>query len=120
MTAGIQVRNENGELVVDLTTNTTRILGNFDTTTSNGSKTVAVPSGKSLWFVVNYLNNTLDLTNNWQIPVMPIVTASENVISWTFNRNTDYKKMFENTSLYVYVDAPEMINIGVNILYGVR
>ena len=54
---GLQIFDENGELVLDLTTHLTKILGTVDIPKTNGRLTDARIAGGTLWFTVAKLND---------------------------------------------------------------
>ena len=76
MPQGIQIFNSSGDLVFDMTKNTTYVLGTGQTGTANGSlSNSAIVSGRTWIIVITAQENAL----------IPNFTVSSGKISWNFN-----------------------------------
>lgn len=104
MNVGLQINNANGQPLFDSTVNTTRVLGTFDTGTANGSKSIGVPEGLTLWAAVNYVNYRSIGSGNGAS--YPKIKVNGNVISWTFPTASNW--LFDS-----------VVTVSVNIIYGV-
>lgn len=117
MPQGLQTWDANGNLTLDMTTNTTKILGNFNTGTNNGSRVINT-DGNTLWVAINYVvTDCSNYKNNGagdcDIGVLPMITISNNTISWEFGSYNGLDKD------YRIAIAPRFHNLDVNVLYGV-
>lgn len=75
MPAGLQIWDENGNVMLDTENRVTRVLGSFESGTSDGSLTSEGFSQGTPWHV--RLTPDLGLTP-------PKITVSGNTLSWTF------------------------------------
>lgn len=76
MPQGIQIFNSSGDLVFDMTKNTTYVLGTGQTGTANGSLSDSrIVSGRT-WIIV---------TTAQEKALIPNFTVSNGKISWNFN-----------------------------------
>lgn len=110
--AGLQCWNEKGEVTFNSTINTTKVLGNFNTGTSNGSKTISLNSGEKLWATVNYVipGKQIEIYDFLKIPK---IVVSGNTISWSFeNFNLD---SYIRNWLWSY----RYVSLNANVIYGV-
>ena len=83
MPQGLQVFDENGTLMVDVTTRLTKLLGKFETNGVNGSITDARLAGHEHWAAADYDVYPV-LFDAEGTCVEPKITRSGNVISWTY------------------------------------
>lgn len=99
MPQGIQIFDPSGDLVFDMTKNTTYVLGTGQTGTSNGSLSDARITDQRIWIVV------LDPDEN---SIIPVFTVGNGSISWDFHASS-----YISTSLYPAHVA------NMSFLYGV-
>ena len=84
---GLQIFNENGELVLDLTTHLTKILGTVDIPKTNGGLTDARIAGGTLWFTVAKLNDykaCYGMNAYNKETFLPKITQEGNDIVWKY------------------------------------
>jgi len=74
MAYGLQVFSASGALILDISHRCGRVIGTFNTGTSNGSTNITVPPTTQLW--ASLLNPSPDLS--------PALNVSGGTISWTF------------------------------------
>lgn len=77
MPQGFEAYDENGVITVSITDRLTKILGTFNTTTSNGSQAVSVPTWGAVWIQLTALENT-------DFAALPRAYYSNGAIYWTF------------------------------------
>lgn len=80
MSAGLQVFDERGNIILDSSTNTTIFLGEVHAGTSSGSITDEAINNKDVW-IVGYA--PVFSTDSFQTVYQPKVTQEGNTISWT-------------------------------------
>lgn len=84
---GLQIFDENGELVLDLTTHLTKILGTINIPKTNGRLTDARIAGGTLWFTVAKLNDykaCYGMTAYNKETFLPKITQEGNDIVWSY------------------------------------
>lgn len=77
MAQGLQIFDSAGALVLDITDRLTRILGEFTTTTANGSITDANLTSGTPWFY--------KISDDNPFNAICTITISGTTISWTFS-----------------------------------
>lgn len=78
MTAGLQTWDAQGNLIIDITTRLSKLVGSVEVN-EPGSIAVAVPDGNELWATL-LLHGWPDLSAQ----NFPSVTISGNVLSWAY------------------------------------
>ncbi len=84
---GLQIFDENGELVLDLTTHLTKILGTINIPKTNGRLTDARIAGGTLWFTVAKLNDykaCYGMTAYNKETFLPKIIQEGNDIVWSY------------------------------------
>lgn len=79
---GLQCWDASGQLVLDVTDRLTRVLGEFDTGTANGSLTNDGLRGGTPWYNISHPNSG-ELIN--LVPL--VVWIGDNTLIWTFSRD---------------------------------
>ena len=83
MGAGLQVFNEKGSLVLDVTDRLTKILGEFETHGQNGSIVDARLQGMACWIACTYDTNDVFYQEDSH-DVAPQVAHEENSLIWKY------------------------------------
>lgn len=84
---GLQIFDENGELVLDLTTHLTKILGTADIPKTNGRLTDARIAGGTLWYTVARLDDykaCYGMNAYDKETFLPKITQEGNDIVWSY------------------------------------
>lgn len=84
---GLQIFDENGELVLDLTTHLTKILGTADIPKTNGRLTDARIAGGTLWYTVARLDGykaCYGMNAYDKETFLPKITQEGNDIVWSY------------------------------------
>lgn len=77
MPQGLQVFDENGNVLVDVGESFCAMYGSFVINTDSGQRAINVPRGQRIWFVIESTNNaTHEMTSPYQLRL------AGNVISW--------------------------------------
>jgi hypothetical protein len=83
--AGLTIRNQAGQVILDLTMSISQSMGFIDTNGANGSAAIpAAPSGKSMYYIVVPL---VDLQR--EKGKRPGVTISGTTLSWSYSYSTN-------------------------------
>lgn len=89
---GLQVFDEDGNMIVDVTDRLSKYLGKFDTGFEDGSITNDMLTEGNLWIVfVGYQYSSHEVWNDELHP--PTFTVNGSVLSWTFP-NSRYRVRF--------------------------
>lgn len=100
---GLQVFDENGNVVVDITDRLTKVLGTASirpTTTAGTITNALINSNTTLWYVianVEYSASTTSINADLELPVL---TQTNGGVHWEYVNNSNYKA-------------------GIDIIYGV-
>lgn len=102
-----------GNIVADLSFNTTRILGEFETGTENGSRIIELKEDKArIWFSVDTLETQNMSMNKKTVFAFPQIKISGNTITWEFH----VADVDSDAHVYLGLNYQK---IGANIIYGV-
>lgn len=94
MPQGLQVFGENGKLLLDVTDRLTRVLGEFETGTTDGSITDPDLLSGTPWYVT-YFIDSMDLA--YKRPLH--VKFTGNVLNWEWGIKTSSKDVCINTKI---------------------
>lgn len=93
MAQGLQIWDENGNLTFDTSLDTCEYLGEFTTTTTNGSFVVSGNCHENIWIIISSRSNSNE-NGYGKGGQMPAFSISGNTISWNFpNYNTNQKSI---------------------------
>ena len=82
MKIGIEIRDENNNIILDTSDLTTIMLGTYTTGTEDGSYTDANIANRDVWVAVVSVNGTFDANH---FPCTPVFSVDGNTISWVFD-----------------------------------
>lgn len=112
MAQGLQIWDEYGNLIFDSSINTTRILGTFNTGTSNGSFTVTNSGGRKVWAVVNNITTNTTGYDEWTLLSRPKVYVDGTTIKW------EMQSISITGTAKGYL-TPTYQSVAYDVLYGV-
>jgi hypothetical protein len=96
MPTGIQVWDEDGRLLIDMTRSYSQHQGSVTTGAANGSTTMpALPAGKQRF----YFTVPVGSSNSWQ-GKLPGVTVSGNTLSWQYLHSTWFGQYSQNAVIH--------------------
>ena len=114
MANGIVCYDNNGGITFNSSINTTRILGSFNTGQTNGNINIPALASGTPWFVENYTENNMDMSQKYTIIMHPTLTINGTIISWSFPSYPPGLGIFNDYQGSVYYYKASM-----NIIYGV-
>lgn len=80
MPQGFETYDASGNITISVTDRLTKLIGSFTTTTSNGSQSIGVPAGGTVWI-------NLTAPTGEDFLALPRAYYSAGVIYWTFTDN---------------------------------
>lgn len=99
MPQGLQVFDENGVCVLDITSRLCKYIGKFDTSFSDGSIIDEQLNGAELWYIVLRLSYD---ANNWKSGYgddIPVISSAGNILQWKY-RNEDFHNKIRVQGIY--------------------
>ena len=99
MPQGLQVFDENGVCVLDITSRLCKYIGKFDTSFSDGSIIDEQLNGAELWYIVLRLSYD---ANNWKSGYgddLPVISSAGNILQWKY-RNEDFHNKIRVQGIY--------------------
>lgn len=99
MPQGLQVFDENGVCVLDITSRLCKYIGKFDTSFSDGSIIDEQLNGAELWYIVLRLSYD---ANNWESGYdddIPVISSAGNILQWKY-RNEDFHNKIRVQGIY--------------------
>lgn len=99
MPQGLQVFDENGVCVLDITSRLCKYIGKFDTSFSDGSIIDEKLNGAELWYIVLRLSYD---ANNWKSGYsddIPVISSAGNILQWKY-RNEDFHNKIRVQGIY--------------------
>lgn len=99
MPQGLQVFDENGVCVLDITSRLCKYIGKFDTSFSDGSIIDEQLNGAELWYIVLRLSYD---ANNWKSGYsddIPVISSVGNILQWKY-RNEDFHNKIRVQGIY--------------------
>lgn len=99
MPQGLQVFDENGVCVLDITSRLCKHIGKFDTSFSDGSIIDEQLNGAELWYIVLRLSYD---ANNWKSGYsddIPVISSAGNILQWKY-RNEDFHNKIRVQGIY--------------------
>lgn len=99
MPQGLQVFDENGVCVLDITSRLCKYIGKFDTSFSDGSIIDEQLNGAELWYIVLRLSYD---ANNWKSGYgddLPVISSVGNILQWKY-RNEDFHNKIRVQGIY--------------------
>lgn len=99
MPQGLQVFDENGNIIVDITSRLCKYIGKFDTSFSDGSLVDEQLNGAELWYIVLRLSYDV---NNWKSGYsddIPVISSAGSTLRWRY-RNEDFHNKIRVQGIY--------------------
>lgn len=93
MPQGLQVFDENGVCVLNITSRLCKYIGKFDTSFSDGSIIDEQLNGAELWYIVLRLSYD---ANNWKSGYgddIPVISSAGNILQWKYRNEDFYNKI---------------------------